>query len=211
MKKAVHSIYLVLGHVLCSFFLFWWRLRDKICPPKETTVLIVAHPDDDTLFFHTFLKEKKPYVALMTTGWSLRRLPCFMKAMRYYGVRFRAYALRSRDTRTSLLEKHVREVLRLTHFELCATHNAEGEYGHEMHIRVHNAVAVNATCPIVFPTTREKIECFPIPEEAMLEKEMIFRQIYTTELFVIDMYSEWVRNEHLEEDGNQCSKFDVHL
>ena len=183
---------------MCRVCLCWWVLRDKVSPPTSDAILFVAHPDDDTLFFHTFIKRHKPYVVLCTTGWSLRRLPCFFRAMRHYGVRFRAYDMETRDTRTELLERHIRHALQVGRFKFCATHNASGEYGHIMHQRVHNAVAKLARIPISAPVDTAYISRYPLPEEEVAEKRHIFNHIYTTERWVQEQYQTWVNNEQLE-------------
>ena len=148
-----------------------------IFPPKEKVILFVAHPDDDTLFFHSFIKKHKPYVVLCTAGWSLRRLPCFFRAMKKYGVKYRAYALGTRDKRTDILERIVKRCLMLGQFELCATHNSEGEYGHEMHKRVHQAVISQAKIPVWVPVTADRIEDFSLAEKEFAEKCYIFSNI----------------------------------
>lgn len=203
-KKIIHSsfhgIYLILGYIICRIFMLYWALRDKLCPPKEKSVLFVAHPDDDTLFFHTFIKEHKPYVVLMTAGWSLRRLPCFMKAMKWYGVRYRAFDMKTKDKRNKLLYSRIKGVLNNNNFECCATHNRAGEYGHEMHIRVHNAVCANASIPIYTPALVEEIGQHPLRDTIIKEKEYIFNNIYTTENWVLEENVLWVKNEYLKTD-----------
>lgn len=171
-------------------------------PPRADTVLFVAHPDDDTLFFHTFIKEHKPYVCLMTTGWSLRRMPCFIKAMKHYGVRFRAYPLGTNDTRMGLHQKIVQDVLNIRKFCIVATHNVTGEYGHEEHKRVHAAVAsvVKKTASdaiLLCPAMKEYIADYPLPRDDVEEKKEIFKTIYVTESWVLDEDTVWVENEHL--------------
>ena len=196
--KFFHSYYKLIGHIFCKMCLCYWLLRDFISPQKEDAVLFVAHPDDDTLFFHTFIKKHKPYVVLCTAGWSLRRLPCFFRAMKQYGVKYRVYDMGTRDTRVAILEKHIKSVLRRGNFKLCATHNAEGEYGHEMHKRVHQAVLKHAKVPVWMPVCAERINGFPLSEDVVEEKRFIFNTIYTTESWVLDQYSDWVVNEKLE-------------
>lgn len=196
--KSFHSLYLFAGHVYCKLCLCWWKVRDFVSPPKEKAVLFVAHPDDDTLFFHTFIKENKPYVVLCTAGWSLRRLPCFFKAMRHYGLRYRAYDMGTRDKRERLLQRRVRKVFAVGNFEMCATHNATGEYGHEMHRRVHDAVVQEAKVPVLVPVEAERISNYPVTEEILKEKQYIFRNIYTTETWVLEQYALWVSHEQLE-------------
>ena len=190
---------MLLGHIFCKLCLCYWTLRDYLFPPKEKSILFVAHPDDDTLFFHSFIKEHKPYIVLCTAGWSLRRLPCFFKAMKYYGVKYRAYGMGTRDKRIKLLERHVRAAFKIGKFDLCATHNAEGEYGHEMHQRVHNAVINNSTVPIMVPVSSESLKKHPLNKDIVKEKIKIFRYIYTTETWVLDQYTDWVCNEKLEQ------------
>ena len=197
MHTFAHNTYLALGHIRCRELMLYWALRDKICPPKEKAVLFVAHPDDDTLFFHTFIKEHKPYVVLMTAGWSMRRLPCFMKAMKWYGVRYRAFDMDTKDKREKLLQSRIKSILDNDHFNLCATHNSTGEYGHEMHIRVHNAVCANATIPVYTPAFKETIADFPLPKEIIEEKKYVFNNIYTTESWILEENAQWVKHEHL--------------
>lgn len=201
----IHRIYKLLGMIFCNICLIWWRIRDKINPPNTDAVLFVAHPDDDTLFFHTFIKKHHPYVCLMTTGWSLRRLPCFIKVMKYYGVRYRVYTLRTNDPRMHLHEKQVQEVLRIGRFNTVATHNSTGEYGHEEHQRVHNAVMavlseVETAKLILCPEDKSCITNYPLPEADVEEKKFIFKSMYTTEAWVLDEDTEWVINEHLKRE-----------
>lgn len=198
-RRLLHKIYLFFGRTLTNIRLCFWRLRDKVKKPTEKTVLFVAHPDDDTLFFHNFIKEYKPYVVLLTTGWSLRRYPCFKKVMKYYGVKYRAYNLKSRDKRSDLLEKYVNEMITLLNPQICATHNAEGEYGHEMHVSVHNAVKKIVNCKLLVPVFDRDIANYPLCDDMTKEKTMIFNKFYTTENFVLDQYSKWVKNEKLIE------------
>ena len=197
MRKVKLFLHRVVGHILCRMHWFCWDVRDILSPPKETSVLFVTHPDDDTLFFHTFIKKHKPYVVVMTAGHSVNRLRCFLKNMRRYGVRCRAYDQGTDDTREYIVRRRVRHVLDLGNFELCATHNAQGEYGHPMHICVHNAVRAEAKCPIVVPEAQETIMDYPIPEAEAAEKRNIFLEIYNSELFVLDLWPNWLEHEHL--------------
>ncbi len=195
--RAIHFIYKLLGSAFCRLCLCYWVARDFFSPPKEESILFVAHPDDDTLFFHTFIKKHKPYVVLCTAGYSLRRIPCFFKAMKYYGVKYRAYDMGTRDIRIELLEKHIRSVFSMGAFKYCATHNAEGEYGHEMHRRVNQAVVKNAKVPIFTPTSNKTITNYPLDKKTIEEKRFIFNNIYTTEKWVLKQYETWVNNEKL--------------
>ena len=202
-KRVIRKVYEIIGVFLCSLCLVWWGIRDRLCPIKTDSVLFVAHPDDDTLFFHTFITENKPYVCLMTLGYSLKRMPDFIRVMRHYGVRFRAYPLSSRTKQINLLKKQVRAVLKLADFKTVATHNKTGEYGHEEHIRVHDAViSVCENKTVLCPVDRSKIEKFSISNERILEKRFIFESFYKSERWVLDETAAgtpvWITHEQLE-------------
>lgn len=203
MKKLLHKLYKFCGHILCRVFLLYWKTRDALFPPKEDTVLFVAHPDDDTLFFHTFIKEKKPYVVLLMTGWSTIRLLDFFKVMKQYGVRCRAYDLVSalspkKDPKwIRRLEKQVSESFKAGRFTLCATHNAEGEYGHPSHRAVHEAVVKTVSCPVLTPVSTSEIKNYPLSASVLEEKKDVFRKLYRTEVWVLDELPDWAENEKL--------------
>ena len=203
MKSSIynlaHYIYKLAGHVVCRFYMLYWALRDKISPPKEKAVLFVAHPDDDTLFFHTFIKEHKPYVVLMTTGWSLRRFPDFQKAMRYYGVRYRAFDMETNDSRIALLQKRIKSILDRGNFDIIATHNSTGEYGHPMHVKVHDAVIAVSNIRPMCPVSATEIKNYPLNDMLVSEKKEMFKNIYVTESWVLDEDKDWVVNETLIE------------
>ena len=128
----------------------------------------------------------------------MRRLPCFFRAMKRYGVRYRAYDMGTRDKREELLRRRVRRSFSVGHFEKCATHNSSGEYGHEMHRRVHDAVIQEIRVPIWVPIDSKRIHDYPLREEISDEKRQIFKTIYTTEKWVLEQYSLWVDHEQLD-------------
>ena len=165
--------------------------------PKQTEILFVAHPDDDTLFFYTYIKEHKPYVVLMTTGWSFIRLRGFQKAMRAYGVRCRAYDMTSRDENLELIEKRIKHIFSLGHFQSCVTHNETGEYGHMMHKQIHNAVMNVACCPVYVSVDKKEIENYPISDKQKEEKILFIRNYYPEESWIIDEHHIWIANEKL--------------
>ncbi|GEM_PF-4622430 len=198
MARLLHPIYVFVGHFICKIILLYCVIRDKVNPPKEDTVLFVTHPDDDTLFFHTAIKEYKPYVALMVTGWSLKRLRDFFKVMKYYGVKFRPYDTNENSTNVEQkVMNQVGAVLKAGNFKRCLTHNEGGEYGHHNHQLTHRCVVKQANCEIFVPVSSQEIVNHPIDSENVKEKENIFNNFYVTETFVLDEYSNWVKNEKL--------------
>lgn len=177
------------GALIC----FFHHLKNDRKPISEKTVLFVAHPDDDALFFHTVLKSEKPFVALMTTGKSLRRMKAFRRVMNYYGVNYTYFPLSTRDKREDKLQKYVQTVLSRGNFEKAYTHSQSGEYGHEMHKRVHEAVKNRFDGEIFTTVTEEENAALPRLEEKLCrEKEMIFKTMYTTESFVLELWPNWL-------------------
>lgn len=195
--KIIHVFYVVIGHIACKICNTFLRLKKRKL--KENSVLFVSHPDDDTLFFHTAIKKEKPYVVLLTTGWSLKRLHDFIKVMHYYDVRFCVYDTNEHEKHIEdQINKHVQAILKKGDFKKCFTHNKEGEYGHDTHRLVHKCVVKNAACEIFVPVSKERIEQFPLDRETIIEKESVFTRFYKTETFVIDEYRTWMMHEKLE-------------
>jgi len=204
-KKIFHKIYEKLGILLCKTQLCFWRIRDKVSPPKADSLLLVAHPDDEALFFHTYIKEKRPYVAVMTTGWSYRRVRQFYSAMKAYGCRYRAYPLDSAtlwaedSPGLEVLARQVRECLGLKNFTECATHGKTGEYGHKVHQRVHSAVTENAKCKVLTVADKNTVLGHPLSSAQLEEKKTVFHKLYKTEDWCVEQYAVWMEHEQLEE------------
>ena len=214
MKKILHNIihetYYISGIIICNCILSICKIRDKINPPKEDSILFVAHPDDDALFFNKYIQENKPYVVLLFTGWSIIRMKDFFKAMKFYGVRFRPYATLSSHAYESIkrrkkTEKHIETTLKTGDFKTVVTHNSSGEYGHDTHKLVHECVikvCSNKDYEIFCTVDVNEIGKYPLTQEELEIKRKIFEKIYITETWV--MYEEeagtpvWFYNEQLE-------------
>lgn len=201
MRKFVRSIYKKLGVLLCFFHSVFNGIKSTVSPVKEKSVLFVAHPDDDVLFFNRIMKTEKPYVVLLTTGTSIIRIKEFKKAMKYYGLRFNYYGLKSRDEREDKLSSIIKKELNKGSFEKCYSHSESGEYGHVMHMRVGKAVLKNAQCGVFTTVSAEEIdrEENELTEKEKEEKINIFKTIYSSQDFVLEQYNEWVSHEKIRE------------
>lgn len=197
MRRAFHDIYRFIGIVYCNILLLLCDTRDRVCKPRQKAVLIIAHPDDDSLFFYSYIKKEKPYVVLMTTGWSFIRLRSFRRAMHEYGVKFRAYDMTSRDVNVSLIEKRIKQILSMGNFDICVTHNADGEYGHMMHKQLHSAVLKSANCEVFVPVDAEHIMDYPLSDKEREEKIAFIKRNYPEEKWIITEYKIWIANEKL--------------
>ncbi|MFH1744647.1 MAG: PIG-L family deacetylase [bacterium] len=116
--------------------------------PNERAIIIVAHPDDETIWMGgTILKNKN----LNWTIFSLcrssdsDRAPKFKKVCDYYGAKCLITdlddegRLNDKESREAA-EKLIEEKLRGQDFDFLFTHGLNGEYGHPVHVQVHNAV-----------------------------------------------------------------------
>ena len=200
----IHYLYEIIGIFFAYFAEVFYCIRDCILPPKENAVLFVAHPDDDALFFHSFIKEYKPYVVLITTGGVLKRVFPFYKAMKYYGVRFRTFHFQSKAIEKELIiSQKVNRILSKGSFIICATHNAQGEYGHEMHKCVHRCVVRNWKGELLFvPYGNDEIVNYPLERNVYLEKEMVLKRYYKREYPVLKTHIIWIKCEALKTINN---------
>lgn len=126
-----------------------------------------------------------------------------MKNMKEYGVKFRAYTLGTDEYRVEAVSRRAKRVFRIGDFNLCVTHNAEGEYGHKMHICVHDGVKTVAPCPLMVPVSRNVLRQHPLPKEEVEEKKSKFERIYKSELFVLDVWPEWINNEYIVNESGE--------
>lgn len=197
MKKMLHKS---IGSLYCKMMLLFCNIRDYFDRPKSNALLVVAHPDDEVLFFHSFLKKYRPYVLVCSGGSSLFRVRSFMKVMKTYGIKGRIYDLGTDDQNLNLIKKRIKKIIRIKDFEVIATHNKYGEYGHNMHKCVHNAIKQSVSTKVLCPIKRELISQYPLLEEDYKYKIMIFKTIYTSELFVLDVWQDYIKHEKLEYD-----------
>ena len=198
-KDVLHFQYEIAGHVLIFLNGVWWAIRDSLFPPNEDAVLFVAHPDDDSLFFYSFIKEKHPYVVLLTTGGIIRRVFPFYRAMKSYGVRYRAFDFPSRDiTREDILVDRISGVLEKGSFKICATHNIEGEYGHIMHKCVHRCVKKAWKNELYVPACESSIDMYPLEPQKMEEKNKFLQTYYKGEYPTLCTFRKWINNEKIE-------------
>lgn len=201
MKKIIHFVYRCLGYLICTLHNLFYPVSLKLNPIKEKTVLFVAHQDDDVLFFHSFMKKEKPYVVLVSTGFSLTRMKEFRAAMKHYGLRYNYHCLKSRDNRIKKIESIIKKELARGDFTLCCSHSESGEYGHVMHKNVGAAVKKLSPCRTLATVDQDKIggDEYELDETQTQEKINLFKSIYRSQLFVLDEYKIWVTHEGLTE------------
>lgn len=199
MYKVLHFVYDILGHMLAFFANIYFSIRDRIKPPNETSILFVAHPDDDALFFHNYITLNKPYVVLLTTGGIINRFLPFCRAMREYGVRYRAFDMKSRAVdREDSICKNIKTCLHNGCFSVCATHNEEGEYGHIMHQCIHRCVKrVWQGDELLVPCNKQLIMEHKLSDYEIDCKRLFLQTFYSREYPTLQTFETWITHECL--------------
>lgn len=126
-------------------------VEKKIQQLKKTNkLMIVAHPDDETIFGGgELLKEMGWKVVCVTRGDgdnnnSEIRKEEFKKVMSYVGAEylFLDYTDDLNEVKydESSVKKDLERIISEKEYDIILTHNAEGEYGHVIHKSIHNIV-----------------------------------------------------------------------
>lgn len=101
--------------------------------------VVVGHPDDETLWAGGYLKANPGTDVLVCTIpiKDPQRCADFFKVCSYWKANG-SFIARHTDREPLKDLRHVQRIVE--GYDLVLTHNAIGEYGHEQHIAVHNAV-----------------------------------------------------------------------
>ena len=152
---------------------------------KVNKLMVVAHPDYETLFGGgELLKHKGEYkVICLDYGNHLVRHKEFICAMEKLGVEKWEHwdgepYKSSTAYNESILIPRLERVLGEKNWEKVVTHNQGGEYGHYRHIGTHNVMA--RLCPEkmwVFDTCDKE----PLTDEIKEQKGNILKECYPTQ------------------------------
>lgn len=112
------------------------------------SLMIVAHPDDETIWGGAHLLKDNYVVVCITNGDNEIRSEEFMKVMQQ--VNAKAIMLNYPDKTDgkrndwqsceAMIKAEINYILGLKDWKLIATHNPDGEYGHEHHKKVNRMV-----------------------------------------------------------------------
>lgn len=162
----------------------------KVTQPKY--LVVVAHPDDETLFFSgvLFKHASQTQVICITDGnadsLGKARQRQFKKACRDFGVfRFQQWDFPDLFDRRLDIKKLEERLDELQHFKKVFTHGPLGEYGHPHHQDVCLAVhrSFHKKCPVysISYNTFPQIT-FKLSQKQYLKKLKILTQIYYHEV-----------------------------
>ena len=118
------------------------------CPPSFDKVMIVAHPDDETLWGGNTLAACEGWLVIcLTNGHNVTRRRQFDEAMDLFGVRREIWnypedwkEVKFLDQVTDEIESRLSPLVNSPHVTKVVTHNPDGEYGHDDHRRLSRLV-----------------------------------------------------------------------
>lgn len=194
-RAVYRTISFILGTPLFSLpdLILYRRLKKR----KPDKLILVAHPDDETLFFSRVLLHSKKGLAVLclTGGYDPIRRAEFYRALRYYGVG--GYlanlpdqtAFQSHFNPGSLLRKLRRFRKDFPACKMIYTHNPEGEYGHRHHQLVSQCTR-NAfqDCKIMVPVSVDTIEndSLLLHGHDLNHKKVVFDSIYRSQADAVE-------------------------
>ena len=117
------------------------RELDSLQLEDCTKLMVVAHPDDETLWGGAHLLDGKYFVVCLTDGYNKVRRQEFLNAIKESGNKglILRYPDKVRGERSKWVGdkkdiiKDLDTILTYKHWNMVATHNPEGEYGHIHH------------------------------------------------------------------------------
>ena len=125
------------------------EIKKKISHNK---LMIVAHPDDDTIFGGAHLIEDDYTVVCVTCGVVNYRLSEFKNAMKYSGDKYKYLSHTDLEPNAHIsdwteekevINKELKDIIESQDWDLIVCHNPEGEYGHKHHKMVSQMVTAN--------------------------------------------------------------------
>ena len=157
LKKVSISIVVAIMVLIASYFIYEVltsheyvdnNMLDSLELSNVNKVMIVAHPDDETIWGGAHLLKDDYLVICITNGNNDVRKEEYKNALEYSKDPFiilpysdKKFFFRSRWlVEKQYIEKDIKTILSYKNWEQIITHNPEGEYGHNHHKMINDIV-----------------------------------------------------------------------
>ena len=147
-----YIIFFVFALFMC-FFIYENQQQDyrdisRVDLSRATNLMIVAHPDDETLWGGAHLLDEDYLVVCVTCGNDKNRVMEFQQALaisddQYLMLDYPDKVNGKRDDWATSLEfitEDLKEIMQIKNWDKIVTHNIDGEYGHIHHKMLHDVV-----------------------------------------------------------------------
>lgn len=159
-------------------------------------LMIVAHPDDESIFGGGALISESGWKVICLTNRSNKiRLSEFQQAMKFVGASYEIWDYPDEYDGTfdeEEVKKDIERVLESDQFQRIVTHNLHGEYGHRQH-KVLSRILHNM-CP-------DNLYVFDKAEEALpariLKKKRKLLNCYQSQMYVIEQLESYILYERI--------------
>ena len=190
---------------------------DDIDISNASKLMIVAHPDDETIWGGAHLLDGGYLVVCITNGYNTERADEFLRAVEQSGntpliLSYPDKIFFMRDDWSDAkngIESDISRIMSAKHWDFIVTHNPKGEYGH-IHHKMTNALTVqafNETCgadKLYFfgdyykASDIEKAGVSVIPDEVM-QKKLELCDIYSSQKRTMEKLSHMFPFENWKE------------
>lgn len=227
-KSFLMNFMLITIAIVSSVLIYNYNYVDKdytkIDLNRAKKLMIVAHPDDETIWGGAHLLESDYLVVCITCGADKTRVKEFKKVMKETDDQYimLGYPDKVLGIRSSWKEDEIKiyndlqQIISLKDWDLIVTHNVNGEYGHIHHKKTNKIVTqiyndYNITEPLYFfgkyytKGNLAKLENKPkeIDEELYKKKVDNLIEVYKSQSFIKESfnqmfrYEDWIKYENI--------------
>ncbi len=185
--------------------LFSKIVLDKEKISQADNLIVCAHPDDETIFFYSVMKEKTFVVCMSNCGDTKRKKEffCAINAQNTSGIMLNCpdvkgftWAWNSIFTKMKL--KKIKKLLKPD----CNiyTHAVFGESEHPHHFAVGKAVSRTFSGFSVFHTASDVSRAFDLSDEDIKRKTQIINDMYPSQIKMLNLWCPWYE-EYMKRDS----------